>query len=272
MEEKNIVGIHGVPRSGTSWLGQLINASPLVNFKFQPLFSYAFKDYLDSNSSCTEINDFFSQIAIRKDSFMNLKDKNLLGKYPVFKKEQRLTHLVFKHVRYHFLIENILKCRNDIKFILIVRNPLEVLNSWRKAPREFDSKWDFEKEWFYANSKNLKRKEEYFGYLKWKEASSLFHELGTIYKDQIKIVDYNQLRVNTLMTTKDIYNFINLEFDEQTEKFISTSKNIEDSHSNSVFKSSKKRISYKFEIPKNIQEYVFNDLKKSNLNYLLDDF
>ena len=42
IEEKHIVGVHGVPRSGTSWLGQILNASKKVNFKFQPLFSYAF--------------------------------------------------------------------------------------------------------------------------------------------------------------------------------------------------------------------------------------
>ena len=34
----------GVPRSGTSWFGELFNSSPRVAYRFQPLFSYAFKD------------------------------------------------------------------------------------------------------------------------------------------------------------------------------------------------------------------------------------
>jgi hypothetical protein len=212
MNEKFIIGIHGVPRSGTSWLGQLINASPFVNFKFQPLFSYAFKDYLSSNSKCIEINDFFCKISQSNDPFINLQDKSLLGKYPVFKKDQYATHLVFKHVRYHYLIEKILKCKDNIRFILIVRNPLEVLNSWRKAPREFKPEWDFHKEWLYARAKNLDRKEEYFGYSKWKEATLLFHQLETQYTSQVKIVDYNQLRINTFKIAKEIYDFISLEF------------------------------------------------------------
>ena len=40
-----IISIHGVPRSGTSWLGQILDSSPKVRYKFQPLFSYAFKKY-----------------------------------------------------------------------------------------------------------------------------------------------------------------------------------------------------------------------------------
>ena len=41
------IAIHSVPRSGSSWLGQILNSSLKVCFRFQPLFSYAFKDYLN---------------------------------------------------------------------------------------------------------------------------------------------------------------------------------------------------------------------------------
>ena len=44
------VAIHGVPRSGTSWIGEIINSSPNVLYKFQPLFSYALKDFLTTFS------------------------------------------------------------------------------------------------------------------------------------------------------------------------------------------------------------------------------
>lgn len=271
MKEQYVIGVHGVPRSGTSWLGQLINASPYVNFKFQPLFSYRFQKYLNLNSTCEEVNNFLSEVSVSDDAFINLKDESLLGSYPVFNKSDVTTHLVFKHVRYHYLIETILNCRKDAKFILIVRNPLEVLNSWRKAPREFYPEWDFNEEWLEANKKNSEREGEYFGYAKWKEATILYHDLKQKYEDQIKIVDYNYLRENTLESISDIYRFINLELDIQTEDFIKQSRNKKDNHPNSVYKSSEKRVSYKDEIPQHIQDYIFNDLKHSNLSYLLDD-
>ena len=44
-----IILITGVARSGTSWIGQIIDSSPEVVYRFQPLFSYAFKGFLDSN-------------------------------------------------------------------------------------------------------------------------------------------------------------------------------------------------------------------------------
>ena len=79
---ENIIGIHGVPRSGTNWLGQIFNSQPNVNFKFQPLFSYAFKDYLDENSTEEEIQQFFEEIAISDNYFLSLKDTVIHQNYP----------------------------------------------------------------------------------------------------------------------------------------------------------------------------------------------
>ena len=42
------IGLHGVPRSGTSWLGNIFNSSPDLTYKHQPLYSYAFKNYLNN--------------------------------------------------------------------------------------------------------------------------------------------------------------------------------------------------------------------------------
>ena len=56
------VAIHSVPRSGSTWLGQIFNSHPKVNFRYQPLFSYAFKDYLNEASSSEDIEAFFKNI------------------------------------------------------------------------------------------------------------------------------------------------------------------------------------------------------------------
>ena len=45
------VAIHGPPRSGTTWIGEIVNSSPRTIVKYQPLFSYALKDYLSPGSS-----------------------------------------------------------------------------------------------------------------------------------------------------------------------------------------------------------------------------
>ena len=66
---KNIA-IHSVPRSGSSWVGQIFNSSQDVNFRFQPLFSYTFKDYLNQKSSLNDVNTFFDLINKSDDDLL----------------------------------------------------------------------------------------------------------------------------------------------------------------------------------------------------------
>ena len=69
------IAIHSVPRSGSSWLGQIFNSSVKVCFRFQPLFSYVFKGYLDEKSSREDILTFFKLIAKSNDDFLLQSDK-----------------------------------------------------------------------------------------------------------------------------------------------------------------------------------------------------
>jgi hypothetical protein len=263
---KTITGIHGVPRSGTSWLAQIFNASPKVALKFQPLFSYAFKDYLNGQSTSKDIIEFFNQIYRSDDYFINMQDKDIHKNYPVFKKEEPLEHLVFKHVRYHYLIEHLLKNNTQIKFILIIRNPLSVLASWYKAPREFraDLGWDIQEEWRKAPSKNLNKPEEYNGFEKWKEATNLFIELQNKYPDRIKVVKYIDLLQNTHNASKSLFNFCGIEFHQQVIDFIYKSKSKTDNDPNSVFKQKPLNDdSWKTVLPDNIVHEIMDDLKNT---------
>lgn len=86
----SILGIHGVPRSGTSWLAQIFNASSVVALRFQPLFSYSFKDRIDLNSSTEQINLFFQQIWASDHPFINMKDPKIHKGYPEFLSQRHL--------------------------------------------------------------------------------------------------------------------------------------------------------------------------------------
>ena len=74
------VAIFGVPRSGTSWLGQIMNSSPNVAYRYQPLFSYAFKDYLDEQSSAEDIQHFHEELLTTEDEFVTQKYNIIHGK------------------------------------------------------------------------------------------------------------------------------------------------------------------------------------------------
>ena len=97
------IAVHSVPRSGSSWIGQVLNSSPDVNFKFQPLFSYAFKGFLNETSNQKQIEEFFQCIAESQDDFLLQNDKIEKKIYPTFQKNTDYTHIMYKEVRYHHI-------------------------------------------------------------------------------------------------------------------------------------------------------------------------
>lgn len=201
------IAIHSVPRSGSTWLGNIFNSHPKVSFKYQPLFSYAFKGYLTEVSNAESINSFFCEIQLSTDSFINQIEGIEKGIIPDFKKEDTPTHVCYKEVRYHNVLENMLINNNSVKTVLLIRNPLAVLYSWYKAPKEFRAEkgWVFDEEWLNAPKKNLNKPEEYNGYVKWKEVTLLFLRLKKEYPNRVCLVNYSELINKTHTVIEEVF-------------------------------------------------------------------
>lgn len=228
LEKSNIqnVAIFGAPRSGTTWLGQLFNSSPNTLYRYQPLFSYEFKDYLDSESSESDIKGFHTKLMTAESDFVKTE-------LSFIKKE--ITHLVWKEVRYHHITENLLK-NSDIKIIYIKRNPIDVINSWYNAPKEFNKNWNIEDEWRYAPSKNLNKPEEFNGFEKWVEVNKIHENNVKKYPKNVFFVDYNELKFNTKSTLTNIFDFVGLKMSVETMDFITQSKSVHNDDAYSVYK------------------------------------
>ncbi len=261
------IAIHSVPRSGSSWLGQIFNSSPKVNFKFQPLFSYAFKDALNEKSTQEDIDTFFAQIAKSDDSFLLQQDKIDKGVYPVFSKDADFSHIVYKEVRYHHILENMMAVHPDIIVIGLVRNPYAVINSFLNAPREFrkDLGWDAIEEWREAKKKNLGKPEEFFGYERWKETTLLFQKLRKEHPHRFYLLKYDDLLANTSTEVEKMFRFCGIKLEEQTVAFLneSTKRNHEDVYS--VYKNKEVDDSWKDSLNPTIIKEITQDLKKCNL-------
>lgn len=240
----NTIAIFGTPRSGTSWLGQLFNSSPNTLYRYQPLFSYEFKDYLNKSSTADDIKQFHSNLVNASSEFVLTNIEFL---------KETITHLVWKEVRYHHIVNNLLK-NSDVKIVYIKRNPIEVLNSWYQAPKEFDNSWDIQKEWRYAPSKNLNKVEEFNGFEKWLEVNEIHHKNKDEFNHRVLIVDYSDLKSNTIESIKSIFGFCNIEYTNQTERFILDSTNKHDNDSYSIYKKHKLEI----KLPENIISEIHN--------------
>ncbi len=231
------IAIHSVPRSGSSWLGQIFNSSPTVVYKYQPLFSYAFKGALSPHSSRGEILQFFEAIAARSDDFLDQTEAVRSGIYPQFEKSEPRTHIVYKEVRYHHLLDNLLSQDESLRVVGLVRNPLAVLASWKQAPKEFKPEWDFLAEWRGAPSKNQGRPEEFYGFDKWLEVAESFRALAARFPDQFRLIRYHELLTEPAATVQSLFDWCEIPWNSQTEEFLQTSRGEDRRDTYSVYNS-----------------------------------
>ncbi len=214
------VAIFGVPRSGTSWLGQIFNSSPNVVYRYQPIFAYSFDESLTAESSQKEITHFHEKLLQTNDDFVCQRQNISGNQTPTFSKTQR-THLVWKEVRYLDIIHNLLK-QSKIKVVGIVRHPCGTIHSWHNAPKEFDEQWDILEEWRYAHKKNTSE-HDFYGYERWLDATRMFLRLQKNFPNRFHLLCYEKLVDNPLKNTREAFDFAGLALNEQTEAFLEES-------------------------------------------------
>src|SRR5690606_28671836 len=109
---------------------------------------------------------------------------------------------------------------------------------------------------------------EFHGYLKWKEANLIFLELKAMYPERVHIVNYAHLLENPHKIVKRLFDFANLDYDKQTDDFLTKSTTIHQQDAYSVFKEKRKDDDWK-QLPESIISYIYNDLKGTDLELYL---
>lgn len=233
-----IVAIHGAPRSGTSWLGQLFNSSATVAYRYQPFFSYAFRGRVDEHTPPEDLGRFFLDLLASRDEFLLQQGAaRLASTAPAFRKSKP-THLVYKEVRFHHLLPHLLTAVPRLKLIGLIRDPRSVLASWFKAPREFDPAWSVAEEWRHARRKNEGSIENWYGFEKWKQLATLLLDLSQRHPHQCRIVRYEQLVDATKPKVGELFDFCGIQDNSQTDAFISESTSRDDGDPYGVYRHS----------------------------------
>ncbi len=264
-----LIAIQSVPRSGSSWLGQIFKSAPQVAFRYQPLFSYAFKGRLDPASSRPESLRFFQDLLHTGDPFVLQKDSGIHPDYPQFAEHSHVSHLVMKEVRYHHILPNLMAKLPELKVIGLVRHPCAVIDSWIHAPREFKPEWNVATQWRSGALKNQSRPEDFYGFDKWKEVAQLFLDLAEEHPGQMLLVRYADLNSDAIGITKDIFEKCGLPFGPATGEFIhaSQSKDVDDTYS--VYRKTRPDNGWKNRLAPEITREILQDLVGSPLEYFL---
>ncbi|HYW77873.1 MAG TPA: sulfotransferase [Gammaproteobacteria bacterium] len=223
-----LIGVHGAPRSGTSWLGQLFNSSEHVAYRYQPFFSHAFRGRITGSSTAPEMRRVFREMLESRDSFLLQSGKQRLADEELEFPKSDISHLVYKEVRFHHLLPHLLQSLPDFKAVGIIRDPRAVVWSWANAPREFDPAWSLRVEWRSARKKNAGLDENWYGFERWKELALLFLKLESSYPDRFCTIRYERLVWDMRDEIESIFDFCDLPVSEQTVAFVRESTTRDD--------------------------------------------
>ena len=178
--------------------------------------------------------------------------------------------MVTKEASYVHIVENLLQKDDSLRVLGVIRNPLATLASWAQAPKEFSPEWNLIDEWYDAPSKNQGRREEYYGYAKWKSAATNFLRYCEKYPSQFNLVNYNLLNERTLEVVTDLFDFCELNITQQTTDFICDSKSRHEIDPYSVYRSKANDDQWRNILPEHIVEFILDDLDGTELEQFLN--
>ncbi|UCD38555.1 MAG: sulfotransferase [Fidelibacterota bacterium] len=261
---KRVIVIVGMPRSGTSWLSQILDSCPSVRFRLSPLFSYAFKNAVDENSTKEEYEAVFHGAYQATDEFMEQTLEREQGHYPRFAdKVQNPEFLVIKMTRFHNLLVTMLDYFKSLKMVAIVRHPCGAINSWLATPKEFPADADPMSEWRSGTCRKT-GPEEFWGFEDWKTVTRLHMQLNQRYPEQFTLVQYEDLVDAPVNVTKTLFTFLGLPYTSQTKVFLRESQSRHDENTHSTFKLPSVKDRWKTELHPQIQAEIVADIDNSD--------
>lgn len=257
---KRCVVVAGAPRSGTSWLGQILDSCPATRYRFQPLFSHRFKGAISVRSSPSEIRRFLADVYETTDAFVCQTERRRRGYYPVFsEKDEDPPVLVLKTIRYHHLLAHLLESVEELHVIGIVRHPCGAVNSWLSCS-EFPAGADPGEEWRHGRCRNEGRPEEYWGFDAWKRVVDIFLELEREYPQRMRFIGYESLVGKTASEVRHLFDVLSLPYTAQTARFLETCHSVHMTDAHAVFKSKAVCDRWRRELDQAVVREIFEEL------------
>lgn len=265
---ERVIIICGMPRSGTSWLGQVFDSSPEVAYRMEPLFSYSFKNIINITSSAEEIENFLDGVYRTNDEFIHQKENRYKGIYPEFNKNEKAGILVFKTTRHHELLRKYIEAVDNLQIVSIVRHPCAVINSWIHSYNEFEKKGcSIAKDW-KTGACRKGEVGEYWGFNDWLSVTNGHVELSNEYSN-FNILKYTDLVQTPEDTVKILFRNLSIQYVEQTAGFLEVCHSTHNDNPYSVFKSKSVETKWKAELDVRIQQEIINCTTAANLDQFL---
>lgn len=268
---REVVWLSGMPRSGSTWLSQIFASSPQVRLKFCPLFSYEFKNKLDETASAEEWARLFCDTYHCASEYLDqeyLRKKGLVPTFP--RKDPDPSVLAIKSTRFHNLVPHVLTKHPAIRFVHLVRDPRNSIHSWLTNPYEFPQGADPLHEWRSGACRKT-GPGEFWGFDDWKWVNAQALTLEKSYPQRFRIVQYEDLSAQPEAVTKEIFDFLDLPYHDQTKEFLTASSETHSDNKRSVFKKPTARSNWQGGLDTSIAEICLHETRSTPLDRFLRD-
>ena len=259
----------GMPRSGTTWLSQIVESSPDFEVRLSPNYSYPLKNRLDATSSREAWLEVLQAAVDTDDAFMTQDWRRETGELARFehpRSEQR--RLAVKDTRFHELYLRGLELFPQAQCVAIVRHPAGALASWRDS-KEFPEGQRFEAEWRSGGARKQEGPGEYWGFDDWVRVTSMFLARQAREPARMHILRYEDLVRDPLATTGELFDFLGCGLSETTRGFIASSRAHHDARTYSVFKSPETADAWRASFPAAILGEMEAELRGTGLERFL---
>jgi hypothetical protein len=214
----------GAPRSGTTWLGEIINSSATVAYRYQPMHAYSFPLRTTVSATTQEIDEFFRALLETDDPYVTRLRSGAFGaRVPDFVKKEP-THIVFKETHFPVECARMLEVTPDVKLIGIIRDPVACIESWYGVENEFAASSDIRTEWQAAPSRNSNLRGEVFGFDGWYLTVSTILRAQELFPERVEVVQYEKLVDSPMTSVSQLFTMLGLEVDDQTSHFLRESR------------------------------------------------
>ncbi len=266
---RRMVYVTGMPRSGSTWVSQLLAAHPAVRVKFCPLFSYEFRGRCAADSTAEQWRAMFDDVYRTPGRFLDQVHLREHGYVPDF--ELRLEQppvLAIKSNRFHDLTPSMVEKLPEITWIALARDPIASIASWVQNPTEFIAPCSVEADWRSGACRKT-RPGEYWGFEDWLKVARLHKQLSAAFAERFHLLHYEDLAPDPLAAAEKILACARLEVHEQVLEFAGASQRAHSPSQRSVFKDPKRSKSNRAALSERIVECMLEETRAAGLEQFL---
>lgn len=269
MSYEELLWIGGMPRSGTTWIAQVFASHPDVRLKYDPLFSFEFRESIDTNSTAADWENLFRELYLRRSDYLDQDFLRRDGLLPTFEDRAAIPRiLAVKSSRHHHLIARALDIGVKMRLLAVVRDPIDTIASWIGNPTEFPPDADPALEWRSGSCRNT-GPGEYWGFDAWIAVTRLHLDLARNHPESVKLVHYDDLVASPDRAFAPLFDWMGLDPHRQTSTFLAESRSRHSDHPRSVFRNPGRRPPQRHRLPPGAAEAMADALKRTDLERFL---